>query len=42
MLIPVLADDAGVLGVAGFGAHMDRLSHQSGGVRIRFEFTEKE
>jgi tRNA(Ile)-lysidine synthase len=32
-LIPVLADDRGVLGVYGIGAHQDRLG---GGVVIRF------
>ena len=39
MQIPVLADDGGVLGVVGFGAHLDRLSDGPGAVRIRFEFT---
>ena len=33
--IPVLADDAGVLGVAGIGGNLDRLSSAPGAVRIR-------
>ncbi len=35
MQIPVLADDAGVLGVAGIGGNLDRLSSTPGAVRIR-------
>lgn len=37
MQIPVLADDAGVLGVYGLGANRDRLSSGSLGIEIRFE-----
>lgn len=36
--IPVIADDAGILGIYGFGADLDRLG---AGVWIRFEKTEK-
>lgn len=39
MQIPVLSDAGGVLGVAGFGAHLDRLSDEPGAVRIRLETT---
>lgn len=34
-LIPVIADDRGVLGVYGFGANLDRVSH--GGLEINIE-----
>lgn len=40
MQIPVLADDAGVLGVYGLGANLDRVSES--GIQIRFEKIEKE
>ncbi len=33
--IPVLADDAGVLGVAGIGGNLERISCEPGSVRIR-------
>ncbi len=36
-LIPVLADDIGVLGVYGFGANLDRLASELPAVQIRFE-----
>lgn len=36
-LIPVLADDTGVLGVFGFGANRDRLANELPAVQIRFE-----
>lgn len=36
MLIPVIADDGGVLGVYGFGAHRDRLATELPAVLIRF------
>lgn len=39
MRIPVIADEKGVLGVYGFGAHRDRLGP---GVQIHFEKIEKE
>ena len=39
-LIPVIADQIGVLSVYGFGANRDRLTTQ-GGIQIRFEQTEK-
>lgn len=39
LLIPVVADEKGILGVYGFGAHRDRLGE---GVQIRFEKIEKE
>lgn len=35
--IPVIADDAGVLGVAGIGANVDRLSTDTNAVRITIE-----
>ncbi len=35
--IPVLADDEGILGVAGFGGNLDRLD-PNGTVRIEFEY----
>jgi tRNA(Ile)-lysidine synthase len=35
--IPVIADDAGVLGVAGIGANVDRLSNGTNSVRITIE-----
>ena len=35
--IPVIADDAGVLGVAGIGANVDRLSTDTDAVRITIE-----
>lgn len=35
---PVFADAQGVLGVAGFGANLDRVSGGSGSVRIRIEY----
>ena len=35
--IPVIADDAGVLGVAGIGANVDRLSNETNSVRITIE-----
>ena len=38
--VPVLADDEGVLGVAGFGGNLDRIS-PDGTVRIQIEPTEK-
>lgn len=41
MQIPVIADGCGVLGVVGFGAHLDRLSDGPGAVRIRFEPTKE-
>ncbi len=37
MQIPVIADDAGVLGVYGFGVNLDRHGHDSSSVQIRFE-----
>ena len=37
-LIPIVADDTGILGIYGFGADLDRLGP---GVRIRFEETDK-
>ena len=39
--IPVLADDAGVLGVAGIGANLDRLSTGENAVRIVIEKIER-
>lgn len=36
-MIPVLADDVGVLGVFGFGANMDRLADELPAVQLRFE-----
>lgn len=36
-LIPVLADDQGVVAVYGFGCHADRLTEQLPAVEIRFE-----
>ena len=35
--IPVIADDAGVLGIAGIGANLDRLSADKNAVRITIE-----
>ena len=35
--IPVIADDAGVLGIAGIGANLDRLSTAENAVRITIE-----
>lgn len=35
--IPVICDEAGVLGVWGFGANLDRISGQGNAVEIRFE-----
>ena len=35
--IPVLADDAGILGVYGIGANLDRIQGNSDAVEIRFE-----
>lgn len=35
--IPVIADDAGVLGIAGIGANVDRLSNETNSVRITIE-----
>ena len=35
--IPVIADDAGVLGVAGIGANVDRLSNETNSIRITIE-----
>ena len=35
--IPVIADDTGVLGVAGIGANLDRLSTGENAVRIIIE-----
>ena len=35
--IPVIADDAGVLGVCGFGANLDRISQVELGVEISFK-----
>ena len=35
--IPVIADDAGILGVVGFGPNLDRLAHALPAVEIRFE-----
>ena len=35
--IPVIADDAGVLGVAGIGANVDRLSNEINSIRITIE-----
>ena len=37
-LIPVIADDEGVLGVVGFGANLDRLSNDNEAVRICVEY----
>lgn len=39
--IPVIADDAGVLGVAGIGANLDRLSTGENAVRIVIEKIER-
>ncbi len=38
LLVPVVADDLGILGIYGFGADLDRLGQ---GVRIRFKKTEE-
>lgn len=35
--IPVIADDAGILGVYGIGPNLDRLLQEGSGVQIRFE-----
>ena len=35
--IPVVADEAGVLGVCGIGGNLDRLDSGAGAVEIRFE-----
>lgn len=40
--IPVLADDEGVLAVAGIGPNLDRLAKELPAVEIRFEKIEKE
>ena len=39
--VPVIADDAGVLGIAGIGANLDRLSTGGNAVRIEIEKTER-
>ena len=39
--IPVICDDAGILGVWGIGANLDRISGQGTAVEIRFEDIEK-
>lgn len=39
--IPVICDDAGILGVWGIGANLDRVSGQGTAVEIRFENIEK-
>ena len=39
--VPVIADDAGVLGVAGIGANLDRLSTGENAVRIVIEKIER-
>ena len=39
-LIPVVADDNGVLGVYGIGANLDRISSELPGVQICFESTQ--
>lgn len=36
--VPVIADEDGVLAVAGFGGNLDRMSGQSDAVRIRIEY----
>lgn len=41
MQIPIVADDAGVLGVYGFGANLDRQGDASSSVQIRFEPVKK-
>ena len=35
--IPVIADEGGVLGIAGIGANVDRLSTDKNAVRITIE-----
>ncbi len=37
-VIPVIADTQGVLGVAGFGGNLDRLSDEENAVRICIEY----
>lgn len=41
-LIPVFADDAGVLAVAGVGVHPDRVAKELPAVQISLEYTDKE
>ena len=36
--VPVIADEDGVLAVAGFGGNLDRMSGQSDAVRLRIEY----
>ena len=40
--IPVVADEAGVLGVCGFGPNLDRIPREEAGVEICFEYISQE